>query len=129
MRITSLEKLKSEACRCRSSEPCRDSAPGISRGPKTLLAHRTKIVAGVAFAVLLLVGGGLAISSAAARYRRMNAAIAHLSAEVRQVRQEQAMPSRVLDRYRNSICFIYAVYELPMQGHRSIVLRTSGTGF
>ncbi len=79
------------------------------------------------FLLLVVIAG--AIASAIARYQRMSAAIAQLSAEVQHVRQEQTMPTRVLERYRNSICFIYAVFELPVTPGKAIVLRNSGTGF
>src|SRR5438270_3675887 len=35
-----------------------------------------------------------------------------LNAEVQQLRQEQAMPAVVLSRYRNSIGYIYGVYQV-----------------
>jgi hypothetical protein len=53
-----------------------------------------------------------------------------LTRDVDELKQEQAMPSLVLNRYRNSICYIYGVYHVSMPGHRaSIRARISGTGF
>ena len=53
-----------------------------------------------------------------------------LSAEVEQLRQEQSMPAVVLNRYRNSIGYIYGVYQVGFPNHRpSIRARVSGTGF
>ncbi len=53
-----------------------------------------------------------------------------LTAEVEQLRQEQAMPAVVLNRYRNSIGYIYGVYQVGFPNHRpSIRARVSGTGF
>jgi S1-C subfamily serine protease len=53
-----------------------------------------------------------------------------LTAQVQQLKQEQAMPAMVLNRYRNSIGYIYGVYQVgfPSQ-HPAIRARVSGTGF
>jgi hypothetical protein len=49
---------------------------------------------------------------------------------VDELKQEQAMPALVLNRYRNSICYIYGVYHVSMPGQRPAVrARISGTGF
>jgi S1-C subfamily serine protease len=59
--------------------------------------------------------------------------IAHLSAEIDRLHQEQAMPSVVLRQHRDSICYIYSVYSMTPPNTSSIrnVRRTrvSGTGF
>src|ERR1700751_6495505 len=53
-----------------------------------------------------------------------------LTAEVEQLRQEQSMPAVVLNRYRNSIGYIYGVYQVGFPNRRpSIRARVSGTGF
>jgi S1-C subfamily serine protease len=53
-----------------------------------------------------------------------------LTAQVAQLEQEQAMPSVVLNRYRNSIGYIYGVYQVGFPDHRPAVrARVSGTGF
>lgn len=53
-----------------------------------------------------------------------------LTRDVSELKQEQAMPALVLDRYRNSICYIYGVYHVSTPGHRpSLRARISGTGF
>jgi S1-C subfamily serine protease len=53
-----------------------------------------------------------------------------LSAQVEQLEQEQSMPATVLSRYRNSIGYIYGVYQVGVPGQRpSIRARVSGTGF
>jgi S1-C subfamily serine protease len=50
--------------------------------------------------------------------------------EVQQLRQEQAMPSLVLNRYRNSICFVFGVYQVGFKGQPpALRARVSGTGF
>jgi S1-C subfamily serine protease len=53
-----------------------------------------------------------------------------LTAQVDQLRQEQDMPAMVLNRYRNSIGYIYGVYQVGFPGQRPAVrARVSGTGF
>ena len=56
--------------------------------------------------------------------------IHELTAEIEQLRQEQSMPAFVLNRYRNSIGYIYGVYHVGF-AHQSpeIRARVSGTGF
>lgn len=53
-----------------------------------------------------------------------------LTAQVEQLKQEQAMPAVVLNRYRNSIGYIYGVYQVGFPNERpAIRARVSGTGF
>jgi S1-C subfamily serine protease len=53
-----------------------------------------------------------------------------LTAQVEQLKQEQAMPAEVLNRYRNSIGYIHGVYQVGFPNRRpSIRARVSGTGF
>lgn len=53
-----------------------------------------------------------------------------LSAQVEELKQEQDMPALVLNRYRNSIGYIYGVYQVGFIGQRpSVRARVSGTGF
>ena len=53
-----------------------------------------------------------------------------LTAQVEQLKQEQAMPAVVLNRYRNSIGYIYGVYQVGFPNRRpAIRARVSGTGF
>jgi len=53
-----------------------------------------------------------------------------LSHEVDQLRQEQAMPAMVLNRYRNSICYIHGIYQVSFPDRKpSLRVRISGTGF
>ncbi len=65
---------------------------------------------------------------------RLNQAITGLSAEVSRLSQEQAMPSVVVARHRNSICYVYALYSItPRPSGRRLYhpvrTRVSGTGF
>jgi S1-C subfamily serine protease len=56
--------------------------------------------------------------------------VQQLSGEVHQLEQEQAMPALVLDRYRNSICYIFGVYQVGFAGRQpELRARVSGTGF
>jgi S1-C subfamily serine protease len=53
-----------------------------------------------------------------------------LTAQVEQLKQDQAMPAVVLNRYRNSIGYIYGVYQVGFPNQRPLVrARVSGTGF
>ncbi len=53
-----------------------------------------------------------------------------LTAQVEQLKQDQAMPAVVLNRYRNSIGYIYGVYQVGFPNQRPMVrARVSGTGF
>ena len=53
-----------------------------------------------------------------------------LTRDVDELKQEQAMPALVLNRYRNSICYIFGIYHVAMPGKRpSLRARISGTGF
>jgi S1-C subfamily serine protease len=53
-----------------------------------------------------------------------------LTAQVEQLKQDQAMPAVVLNRYRNSIGYIYGVYHVGFSNQRpAIRARVSGTGF
>jgi serine protease Do len=53
-----------------------------------------------------------------------------LTSEVQLLQQEQAMPAMVLNRYRNSICYIFGVYNVGFADQQpSLRVRVSGTGF
>ncbi len=53
-----------------------------------------------------------------------------LTAEIEQLKQEQAMPATVLSRYRNSIGYVYGVYDVGFPNQRpAIRARSSGTAF
>jgi len=56
--------------------------------------------------------------------------IHELTAQVKQLKQEQSMPALVLSRYRDSIGYIYGVYRVGFTNqHPEIRARVSGTGF
>ena len=53
-----------------------------------------------------------------------------LQREVETLKQEQEMPTMVLNRYRNSICYIFGVYQVGFEGHApALRARISGSGF
>src|SRR5579885_862486 len=53
-----------------------------------------------------------------------------LSDQVAELKQEQAMPSLVLNRYRNSICYIFGIYQVGFPNQKPAQrTRISGTGF
>jgi len=60
----------------------------------------------------------------------LQAQVVELSRQVDELKQEQAMPAVVLNRYRNSICYIFGVYRVGFAGAQpSIRARISGSGF
>ncbi len=100
---------------------------------KIVSAART-FFPGVLLALILLAATAAVRMPALARHDAQVAeTVTRLSAEVSRLAQEQAMPSVVVARHRDSICYIYALYSLrPKWGmHRGRPLRTrvSGTGF
>jgi S1-C subfamily serine protease len=56
--------------------------------------------------------------------------IQKLEREVQQLKQEQAMPTMVLNRYRNSISYVFGVYQVGFPGRPpALRARISGSGF
>jgi len=56
--------------------------------------------------------------------------VRELSHQVQQLEQEQAMPAMVLNRYRNSICYIFGIYRIGFAGQSPLLrARISGSGF
>jgi serine protease Do len=50
--------------------------------------------------------------------------------EIQELKQEQAMPTMVLNRYRNSICYVFGVYQVGFKDQTpALRARVSGTGF
>src|SRR5258708_8024969 len=68
-------------------------------------------------------------SSSASTSEDMQQQITRLNAQVGELQQEQAMPAQVLNRYRNSICYIFGVYQLGFSNQKPLQrTRISGTG-
>src|SRR6266853_2262080 len=60
----------------------------------------------------------------------MQQQISRLTEQVDELQQEQAMPAQVLNRYRNSICYIFGIYQVGFPNQRPVQrTRISGTGF
>jgi len=56
--------------------------------------------------------------------------VRRLTNQVDELKQEQAMPSFVLNRYRNSICYIFGIYQVGFPNQKPVQrTRISGTGF
>ncbi len=56
--------------------------------------------------------------------------VQQLSEQVAQLQQQQATPALVLSRYRNSIGYIYGIYQVGYESHPAAIrARVSGTGF
>jgi S1-C subfamily serine protease len=84
-------------------------------------------------AVVLAVAGTVWLNhryNPRAEQARLQEEILQLSSQVQQLKQEQAMPTMVLNRYRNSICYIYGVYHVGVRHERpGLRARLSGTAF
>lgn len=92
------------------------------------------LLAGVLLLVVALAGAMVLRIPATTRHEaEMTEMVTRLSAEVSRLSQEQAMPSVVMARHRESICYIYALYSLApphgMRYGRPLRTRVSGTGF
>ncbi len=60
----------------------------------------------------------------------VQAQIQQLTGQVNRLKQEEAMPAMVLNRYRNSICFVFGIYRVGFPGKKpALRARISGSGF
>jgi len=82
--------------------------------------------------VLLLIGTGVAVHYYApvASSNDLQNQVTELNQQLQRLKTEQAMPVMVLNRYRNSICYVFGIYQVgfPNQPPR-LRARVSGTGF
>lgn len=89
----------------------------------------------VVSAVVILLMSGVACHSARRTSERapeddLRAEVRQLTEQVEQLRQELAAPTVVLNRYRNSIGYVYGAYHVGFGNERpAIRTRISGTGF
>ena len=96
--------------------------------------RRRQALAVVAAAAMLLVGGvgcnSAGRTSEKAHDDDVSAQVRELTEQVQQLKQELAAPTVVLNRYRNSIGYVYGAYHVAF-GNQPPVTRTriSGTGF
>jgi len=84
-----------------------------------------------AVGLLLLIGTGLVVQYyAPPPTDDLQDQVRQLHQQVETLKREQAMPVMVLNRYRNSICYVFGVYQVgfPHQPPR-LRARVSGTGF
>ncbi|HTR64389.1 MAG TPA: serine protease [Terriglobales bacterium] len=81
--------------------------------------------------IALLIGAGfLAHIYAPPPTQDLRSQVTQLTQQVEELQQEQAMPAMVLNKYRNSICYIFGIYEVGIPGQRpQLRARISGTGF
>ncbi len=106
-----------------------------AKQPKTAVgAGRRRTVQLVVGVFLLLAAVAtvhyVATAASAASDDDLRAQVRELTAQVLQLKQEQSMPALVLDRYRNSIGYVYGVYHVGFANQRpEIRARVSGTGF
>jgi len=62
--------------------------------------------------------------------QELQAQVQQLSHDVHELQQEEAMPAMVLNRYRNSICYIFGIYHVGFPGQvPDLRARVSGSGF
>jgi len=81
--------------------------------------------------IALLVGAGfLAHMYAPPPTQDLREQVTQLTQQVVELQEEQAMPAMVLNKYRDSICYIFGIYEVGIPGQRpQLRARISGTGF
>src|SRR5579872_3188352 len=91
-----------------------------------------QIVLGVA----LLIGAGAMfhyyapVTAQSPQPDELHKQVEQLTQQVAQLEQQQAMPALVLNRYRNSIGYIYGVYQVGFVNQSAAIrARVSGTGF
>ena len=85
----------------------------------------------LAAGILVLIGTGVLVDRYAPQPNTtLQQEIAELHQHVQQLEQSQAMPASVLNDYRDSICYIYGVYNVGFAGQApKLRARVSGTGF
>jgi S1-C subfamily serine protease len=111
------------------------SEPEASHEANTVSDSWQQTVQGVLGAVLLL--GAVAMfhyyapgAAQGPMPDEMHQQVQRLTQQVAQLQQQQAMPALVLSRYRNSIGYIYGVYQVGYTNQPATIrARVSGTGF
>ena len=81
--------------------------------------------------IVLLVGAGfMAHLYAPPPTQGLRDEVAQLTQQVEELQQEQGMPAMVLNKYRDSICYIFGIYQVGVPGQQpQLRARISGTGF
>jgi S1-C subfamily serine protease len=111
------------------------SGPEIPQEPNPVSDSWQQLVQ-AALAVVLLAGAVAMfhyyapVATQSAQPDELHKQVQQLTQQVEQLERQQAMPALVLNRYRNSIGYIYGVYQVGFL-HQSptIRARVSGTGF
>ena len=103
-----------------------DELTALARSVGSTLGTAVHRVVGLFLLVaVVVIAHYLAISTHELRHEVHN-----LTYEVQQLEKEQAMPALVLNRYRNSICYIFGVYRVGFDGRPPAVhAHVSGSGF
>lgn len=105
-----------------------ENDPRIPEEPVCSVWERA--VQGALGLLLLITLGFVAHSYQAAVTSDLQLQIHKLAREVEQLKQEQAMPAMVLNRYRNSICYVFGVFQVGFPGQPpALRARISGSGF
>ncbi|MGA9543414.1 MAG: serine protease [Candidatus Sulfotelmatobacter sp.] len=111
------------------------SAPEIPQEPSPVSDSWQQTVQAV-LAVVLLVGAVAMfhyyapVTTEGIQPDELQKQVSQLSQQVAQLEKEQAMPALVLNRYRNSIGYIYGVYDVGFANQPATIrARVSGTGF
>jgi serine protease Do len=105
-----------------------ENDPKVPEEPVCSAWQRT--VQGALGLLLLMTVGLVAHYYEAAATSDLERQVHKLAHEVQQLKQEQAMPAMVLNRYRNSICYIFGVYQVGFPGQLpALRARISGSGF
>ncbi|MFY9681762.1 MAG: serine protease [Candidatus Sulfotelmatobacter sp.] len=111
------------------------SAPEIPQEPSPVSDSWQQMVQ-AALAIVLLVGAVAMfhyyapVTAEGAQPVELQKQVTQLSQQVAQLEKEQAMPALVLSRYRNSIGYIYGVYDVGFANQPATIrARVSGTGF
>ena len=81
--------------------------------------------------IFLLVGAGfMAHYYAPPETASLQAEVSQLTSQVQELQQAQSMPTLVLNRYRDSICYVFGIYQVGFPGRPpALRARISGTGF
>jgi S1-C subfamily serine protease len=118
-----------------SSNPEPSANPKQSLDPNPVCDHWQEMMQAVLGIVMLF--GALAMihyfapqAAQAVPHDDLQKQVHDLTAQVEQLKQEEGMPAVVLNRYRNSIGYIYGIYQVGFPNQRpAIRARVSGTGF
>ena len=109
--------------------------PDIPQEPSPVTEYWGQTIQALMGLVLLLGAGGLFYlyspgAGDVSRPEDLADQVRQLSRQVDQLQRDQQMPAVVLDRYRNSIGYIYGVYQVGFAPQPPLIrARVSGTGF